>query len=113
MLLRSGAEAFGVSHPAVATLVAVLVVVGCAAQPGKGSDLLPAAGPAGGPVSVPQKDAGGYLEADDLKLYYEVRGQGPAVVLIHDGLIHREAWDGQWEPLSKGHRLVRYDRRGY
>jgi 3-oxoadipate enol-lactonase len=104
MLLWAGAQAVGVGRLAVSTLVAVLVIIDCAAQP---------PGPAGGPASVPPNDAGGYVEADDLKLYYEVRGQGPAVVLIHDGLIHREAWDGQWEALSKVHRLVRYDRRGY
>jgi len=50
---------------------------------------------------------------DGAKLYYEIRGAGPAVVLVHDGLLHRECWDAQWEVLSKGHELVRYDRRGY
>jgi 3-oxoadipate enol-lactonase len=66
-----------------------------------------------GSSQVSQAASSGYLEVDDAKLYYEVRGQGPAVVLLHDGLLHREAWDGQWEVLSKDHQLVRYDRRGY
>jgi 3-oxoadipate enol-lactonase len=46
-------------------------------------------------------------------LRYEVKGDGPAIVLIHDGILHSVTWDAQWEPLSKGHRVIRYDRRGY
>ena len=56
----------------------------------------------------------GLVESGDgARLYYEVRGAGPAVVLIHDGLLHGECWDGQWDALSKEYKLVRYDRRGY
>jgi 3-oxoadipate enol-lactonase len=56
---------------------------------------------------------GGYLGKDGARLFYEERGQGPVVVLIHDGLLHSETWDGQWEALSAGHRVIRYDRRSY
>lgn len=55
----------------------------------------------------------GYLDVGGGKIYYEVRGNGPALVLVHDGLLHREMWDGQWETFAKTYRVIRYDRRGY
>jgi pimeloyl-ACP methyl ester carboxylesterase len=56
----------------------------------------------------------GYVDVgDQAKLFYEVRGEGPAVVLVHDGLLHRECWDAPWQALAKEHKLIRYDRRGY
>jgi 3-oxoadipate enol-lactonase len=56
---------------------------------------------------------GGYLGKDGSRLFYEERGQGPVVVLIHDGLLHSETWEGQWEAFSAGHRVIGYDRRSY
>jgi len=60
----------------------------------------------------------GYLELGDSRLFYESQGEGPALVLVHDGLVHSEIWDAVWQRLSQkagpeGYRLVRYDRRGY
>jgi 3-oxoadipate enol-lactonase len=59
------------------------------------------------------ESSGGYLDVGGGKIYYETRGSGPALVLVHDGLLHREMWDGQWEAFAKTYRVVRYDRRGY
>lgn len=53
------------------------------------------------------------LPVENGQVYFEVRGSGPEIVLIHDGLVHHEAWDGQWEPLATNHKVIRYDRRGY
>jgi pimeloyl-ACP methyl ester carboxylesterase len=46
-------------------------------------------------------------------LYYEAAGEGPAVVLVHGGLVDGRLWDDQMEPLSRRFRVVRYDLRGY
>src|SRR2546421_1455183 len=46
-------------------------------------------------------------------LFYETRGDGPALILLHDGLMDRQSWDAQWNSPPHGFRLVRYDRRGY
>jgi pimeloyl-ACP methyl ester carboxylesterase len=57
--------------------------------------------------------AGQYLQITDTKLYYEECGSGPAVVLLHDGLLHSNTWDGAWPALCKKYHAIRYDRRGY
>jgi pimeloyl-ACP methyl ester carboxylesterase len=55
----------------------------------------------------------GYVNVDGGKLFYEMAGEGEYIVLIHDGVVHREIWDGQFPVLAKNNRVVRYDRRGY
>jgi len=46
-------------------------------------------------------------------LYYEQRGKGEAMVLLHGHSLDRRMWDEQWKPLSKHFRLIRMDFRGY
>jgi len=55
----------------------------------------------------------GYIDVEDGKLYYETAGEGEHIVLIHDGLIHHEVWDGQFPIFATKYRVIRYDRRGY
>jgi 3-oxoadipate enol-lactonase len=59
------------------------------------------------------KSASGFAEVNGTKLYYETTGKGPAVVLIHGGLVDSRLWDEQMRPLSKRFRVVRYDLRGF
>jgi len=46
-------------------------------------------------------------------VFCEVTGHGPPLALTHDGILHRETWDAQFEALSRSYRVVRWDRRGY
>jgi pimeloyl-ACP methyl ester carboxylesterase len=55
----------------------------------------------------------GYLEVNAGRLYYEECGTGPAVVLLHDGLLHSVVWDDMWPALCSRYHVLRYDRRGY
>lgn len=55
----------------------------------------------------------GFVDVPGGKLHYEVRGQGPALVLLHDGLVFSATWDDQMPAFSPHFRTVRYDRRGY
>lgn len=55
----------------------------------------------------------GYLDVGGSKIYYETRGSGPAIVLLHDGLLSSVTWDEVWERLAASHQVIRYDRRGY
>ncbi|HXI04511.1 MAG TPA: alpha/beta fold hydrolase [Candidatus Saccharimonadales bacterium] len=55
----------------------------------------------------------GWIDAEGGKLYYEEAGSGDPIVLIHDGLLDSRVWDAQFAAFAPGHRVVRYDRRGY
>jgi len=55
----------------------------------------------------------GYIHVDGGRLFYEIAGEGENIVLIHDGMVHREIWNEQFPVLAKNHRVVRYDRQGY
>ena len=59
------------------------------------------------------KHESGLAEVNGARLYYEASGKGPAVVLVHGGLVDSRMWDAQMKPLSKRFRVVRYDIRGY
>jgi len=54
-----------------------------------------------------------FLPVDTDQLYYEVVGEGPLVVFIHDGLLHSAAWAAQIGAFATHYRVVCYDRRGY
>lgn len=55
----------------------------------------------------------GFINVDGGKLFYEATGEGENIVLLHDGMVHREIWDEQFPVLAKSYRVVRYDRRAY
>jgi 3-oxoadipate enol-lactonase len=55
----------------------------------------------------------GSLDVGGSSLFFEARGDGEVVVLIHDGLFHREVWDAQWNAFAGQYKVVKYDRRGY
>ena len=74
----------------VGTLIATVLAFSSAAEAGKP--------PVSGFVPVP----GG-------KLFYEERGSGPAVILIHGGMLDHRMWDAQVAALAREHRVIRYD----
>jgi pimeloyl-ACP methyl ester carboxylesterase len=55
----------------------------------------------------------GFAEVNGVKLYYEVEGEGKAVVLIHAGKLDRRMWDDQFDLYAKHYKVIRYDVRGY
>lgn len=55
----------------------------------------------------------GFIPAEGADLYYEEVGDGPPVVLLHGGWLDLRQWDDQVVPFSRGHRVIRYDARGY
>jgi len=46
-------------------------------------------------------------------LYYEVRGSGPPLVLLHAGDRDLTMWNPQVRLLTRSFRLIRYDARGH
>ncbi len=67
---------------------------------------LPAAGNGGEMKS-------GFAEVNGTKLYYEMKGNGPAIVFIHSGGFDRRTWDDQFSAFSDRYTVIRYDVRGY
>src|ERR1041384_5918585 len=55
----------------------------------------------------------GYADVKDVRLYYEMAGEGPNLVLVHAGCADRRMWDGQFPVLAQHYRVLRYDMRGY
>lgn len=70
--------------------------------------------PAGAAPATPSGDpVTGFVEVPGGKIWYEARGQGTPLVLIHDGLLPSETWDEQVPTFARTFRVIRYDRRGY
>ena len=67
------------------------------------------------PLARAQLAGSGLVDVGGAKLWYEECGSSntPAVVLLHDGLLHSITWDGVWPALCEKYHVVRYDRRGY
>lgn len=64
-------------------------------------------------VSCSTTRSGYVTVTDGGKLYYEERGKGETVLLLHGHSLDRRMWDEQWRPFSKRHHVVRMDFRGY
>ncbi|QBD83094.1 alpha/beta fold hydrolase [Ktedonosporobacter rubrisoli] len=55
----------------------------------------------------------GFLEIQKAPLYYEVAGQGPALLLLHAGVADSRMWDEQFPSFAQHYRALRYDLRGF
>jgi len=47
------------------------------------------------------------------RLYYEVAGDGPALVLAHAGIADLRMWDDQFLAFARGYRVIRFDFWGF
>jgi pimeloyl-ACP methyl ester carboxylesterase len=50
---------------------------------------------------------------DDVEIFYEIRGSGPPVVLLHPFPCHHEFWNPVAEALDSRYRLILPDLRGH
>jgi pimeloyl-ACP methyl ester carboxylesterase len=55
----------------------------------------------------------GIAEVNGTKLYYELKGQGPPLVLIHGGALDQRMWDDQFSVFAEHYTVMRYDVRGH
>jgi CubicO group peptidase (beta-lactamase class C family)/pimeloyl-ACP methyl ester carboxylesterase len=55
----------------------------------------------------------GYATIGDAMLFYEEKGVGEPLILLHAHSVDRRMWNKQFEELSKHYRVIRYDLRGY
>lgn len=56
---------------------------------------------------------GGYTEVNGVRLYHDVQGKGPALVLVHGWAVTSDYWDDQVPAFRDKFRVIRYDRRGF
>lgn len=55
----------------------------------------------------------GFAEVNGTRLYYELAGSGPSVVLMHGFSLDTRVWEPQWQPFTERHQVLRYDLRGF
>lgn len=55
----------------------------------------------------------GFAEVNGAKLYYEVAGEGHALVFTHAGVADNRMWDDQFETFANDYRVIRWDMRGF
>src|SRR2546427_704976 len=55
----------------------------------------------------------GFAEVNGARLWYEMAGSGPAVVMLHGHLIDSGQWDDQFTVFAREFQVVRYDARGF
>jgi len=53
------------------------------------------------------------LNRDGVEIYYEVHGEGPALLLTHGFSSTSQMWAGQVAPFSKQFKLITWDMRGH
>ncbi len=53
------------------------------------------------------------LNRDGVEIYYEVHGEGPALLLTHGFSSTSQMWAGQVGPFSKAFKLITWDMRGH
>ncbi len=54
-----------------------------------------------------------FTSVNGVNLYFETKGKGDALLLIHAGVGDSRMWDSQFEALSKTHFVIRCDLRGF
>lgn len=54
-----------------------------------------------------------HIDRDGVKIYYEVHGDGPAVLLSHGYSATSRMWEAQARALSRDHQVVVWDMRGH
>jgi len=53
-----------------------------------------------------------WMEANRISIHFELAGEGPSVVLLHEMGGTLDSWDGICPALSQRFRTLRYDQRG-
>jgi pimeloyl-ACP methyl ester carboxylesterase len=67
----------------------------------------------GGQALAKENPQTGMAEVNGTRLYYEMMGKGPTIVLVHGGLVDSRLWNDQIKAFSKHRRVLRYDLRGF
>ena len=92
-------------------LVLCFFIFNCEAEPHKdGSPPQPANSKI---TSANSTEAGHYASVHGLKMYYEVHGKGPALLLLHPGMGAIPAWPAAIEYFSKSYQVIAPEQMGH
>jgi len=89
------------------TLSPLLALASCVLACGRGAP------PPPNPANQPGARTTGYAAIGSVKLYYEVHGAGPALLLMHGGLSSSEEFRQTIPAFASHFRVVVIDRRGH
>ena len=64
-------------------------------------------------MSDPEPPASGYVDAGGVHTYYEARGDGDPVVMLHGGFATIETWEAQASALAERYRVYLPERRSH
>jgi len=59
------------------------------------------------------KASSGFADIQALKLYYEISGEGPALLFLHGGLSSSADFEKNIPDFSKFYKVIAFDRRGH
>ena len=54
-----------------------------------------------------------FATINNANIYYEIAGEGEAVIFLHAGIADHRMWNEQFAPFSTHFRTLRYDLRGF
>ena len=54
-----------------------------------------------------------FADVNGTRLYYEIAGAGPPLVLIHGFSVDSRMWDDQFDVFAQHYQVLRYDARGF
>jgi len=55
----------------------------------------------------------GMADINGAQLYYEVKGTGHPLLMVHAGVADNRMWEAQFETFSKVYMVIRFDLRGF
>jgi pimeloyl-ACP methyl ester carboxylesterase len=64
------------------------------------------------PRPIPTQRSG-HIDANGIRIYYAVYGEGPPVILLHGGLANADYWGLQIPALAPRHTVIIVDSRGH
>jgi pimeloyl-ACP methyl ester carboxylesterase len=76
----------------------------------------PPSSTAGGPPQAPatvKRAISGTAAVNGASLYYELKGEGKPIVLVHGGNLDCRMWDPQFDKYARAFKVLRYDVRGF
>lgn len=66
-----------------------------------------------GDLPISEGTRAGFASINGIEMYFETKGEGKPLLLLHAGVADSRMWDSQFEEFSKTHVVIRCDLRGF